>query len=155
MSKPGDASRLAPHDPTSIPDDDRVLRRLSDDRPSMVYVDPLTNQRRPSSGSFAVKKDEDGLSVYREQVLSQNGLTAAAVVTSPTNLVVALEVHDIRSIRPLNVRDDPWPTDIPDTTHPRNAAHALITGWQGLSRSERKERQNALVNAPSLRFVYP
>lgn len=121
----------------------------------MVYVDPLTGDRRPTSGAFAVKPGEDGLSVYREHLLTASGLTVADVVTAAQNLVVSLAVHDIRSTPPLDVRDDPWPPDVPEPAHPRNGAHALIVGWEELSRSERRARQLALVNAPSLYFAYP
>lgn len=84
----------------------------------MVYADPLTGERRPTTGAFKVKPGEDGLSVYREQLLAASGLTAADVVTAARHLVVGLAVRDIRSTPPLDVRDDPWPPDVPDPTHP-------------------------------------
>lgn len=121
----------------------------------MLRVDLLTGERRPSTGVFRVKPDEDGVSVYREQLLHAAGLTAADVVAAPQNLVVSLAVGDIRSLVPLDVRDDRWPQDVPEPEHPRNGAHALIVGWAGLTKSQRKERQHGLVTAPSLRFVYP
>lgn len=140
-------------DDPSIPDNDRLLRRLSDSGPNMVAVDTVTHDRRPTSGAF--KPDEDGVSVYRESVLSTSGLGAADVVRAPMNLVVSLEVADARAITPLGVRNDPWPSDIPEPDHPRNAAHALIVGWDGLSTGERRRRQQKLTKAPSLRFIYP
>lgn len=139
-------------DPT-IRDDDRLYRRLSDSSPNMIATDALTGVRRPSSGAF--KPDDDGVSVYRESLLQRDALTAADVVRSPQNLVVALPVGDVRAISPLGVRDDPWPVGIPDETHPRNAAHALINGWHGLSTGERRRRQRALAELVSLEFVYP
>lgn len=144
-----------PGDDRPILDDDAVYRRLSDSSPAMLYVDPITGGRRPTTAVFHVKPDEDGVSVYRERVLHGHGLTAADVVKAPQNLVASLGVGDVRSAVPLDVRDDPWPEDIPDHLHPRNAAHALIVGWAGLTKSQRKEHQVALVNAPSLHFVYP
>ena len=140
-------------DDPSIDDDDRLYRRLSDNGPNMIAVDVLTGDRRPTSGAF--KPDDDGVSVYRESLLQQASLSAADVVRAPQNLVVALPVGAVRSIRPLGVRDDPWPTRIPDEDHPRNAAHALINGWDGLSTSERRRRQKALAELPSLEFIYP
>lgn len=140
---------------SQVPDDDAVYRRLSDSSPAMVYVDPLTGERRPTTGAFLAKRDEDGVSVYREQLLVAAGLGPADVVTASHNLVVSVGVADVRSVTPLDVRDDPWPGDVPDPTHARNAAHALVVGWTGLSKSQRRERQLALVNAPSLTFVYP
>lgn len=138
-----------------VPDSDAVLRRLYDSSPNWVYEDPETGERRPSSGAFAPKRDEDGVSVYREQLLAAAGLTAAAVTTSSGNLVVRLAVADVRAVPPLDVRNDLWPTGVPDPGHPRNGAHALIVGWGGLGRNRRRAAQVALVSAPSLRFVYP
>ncbi|MDA8281348.1 MAG: hypothetical protein M0Z63_13195 [Actinomycetota bacterium] len=140
-------------DDPAIADDDRLYRRLSDNGPNMIAVDVLTGALRPSSGAF--KPDDDGVSVYRESLLQRDSLTPADVVRAPQNLVVALRVGAVRSIRPLGVRDDPWPAGIPDEDHPRNAAHALIKGWDGLTTSERRRRQKALAELPSLEFIYP
>jgi hypothetical protein len=73
------------------------------------------------------------------------------VLASQGLVVVRIGVADVRSIDPLDVRDDPWPQDIPESQHPRNAAHALIVGWAGLSK--KIERQRALTRLPSLEFV--
>jgi hypothetical protein len=43
------------------------------------------------------------------------------------------------------VRDDPWPQGIQDEYHPRNAAHALIVGWNEISKSARKKYQRYLT----------
>jgi hypothetical protein len=137
-------------DDPAIPDDETLLRRLSDAGPNMVAVDPLTGVRRPSSGAF--KPDPD-VSVYRTSVLASHGLDAQALVKAPHNLVVSIEVSDVRRHAGLGVRADPWPQDIEDPRHLRNAAHALIIGWSGLSKNQRRERQRALATAPSLRFV--
>lgn len=118
----------------------------------MLAIDAVTGQRRPSSGAF--KPDADGVSIYRASRLAATGLGVVAVVRDPWNVVVALGVGDVRAV-PLGVRDDPWPDDIDEPEHPRNAAHALITGWQGLGKNERRRRQRALAEAPSLRLVYP
>lgn len=140
---------------TIVPDDDAVLRRLSDSSPPMLYIDSLTGDQRPTTGAFAPKRGEDGVSVYREQLLTQAGLSVADVITAPANLVVRLTVADVRAAPPLDVQDDRWPQDAPDPGHPRNGAHALIVGWDGLGKSARRAAQLALVNAPSLRFIYP
>lgn len=137
-------------DDPRIPDTDALYRRLSDSRPSMVAVDLETGARRPSSGAF--KPDEDGVSVYRRGLLTVTGLGPDDVVRHPLNLVVSVDVRDVRSIG-LGARDDPWPSDIDEPDHPRNAAHALITGLERLSRGERKHRQKALVALPSITFV--
>ncbi len=140
-------------DDASIPGDDAVLRRLSDGGPSMVTIDAVTGVRRPSSGAF--KPDEDGVSVFRTSRLADQNLNASAVVTGPHALVVQLSIGEIRSVAQLGVRDDPWPEDVEDPDHPRYAAHALIVGWSGLSKNQRRARQQALATLPSLRFMHP
>jgi hypothetical protein len=145
---PGDVA-----DP-GIPDEDSVLRRLSDSGPNMVVVDQLTGARRPSSGAF--KPDVDGVSVYRRSRLVAKRLTEADLVRAPQNLVVELGIGEIRCLARLDVKDDPWPADtLVEPRHPRQAAHALIVGWDGLSRGEKRARQQTLAALPSLRFVYP
>lgn len=80
------------------------------------------------------------------------GLTPRDIVRNPLNLVVGVDVGDVRSIA-LGVRDDPWPPDIDEPEHPRNGAHALITGLERLGTSERRRRQKELVVLPSITFV--
>lgn len=142
-------------DDPAIPDEDSVLRRLSDSGPNMVTIDLATGVCRPTSGAFRCKPDEDGVSVYRESVLAAAGLTAAALVKAPQNLVLSLGIAEVRSRAHLGVGNDPWPQDVDEPDHPRNAAHALIVGWTGLTKSQRRERQVALATLPSLRFIYP
>ena len=116
-------------------------------------TDAITGEKRPSSGAF--KPDEDGVSVYLESILIDNRLTVSDIVSRPNNLVVAIEVGDVRLIPPLGVHRDPWPSNIPDEHHPRNGAHALIVGWSDLSTSSRKDRQRQLAACRSLEFIYP
>ena len=139
-------------DHESVPDAETVYRRLSDDSPDMVVVDAVSGDRRPSSGAF--KPDEDGVSVYRKSLLEDRQLTPADLAPRPGNLVVSINVGEVRSLS-LDVEDDPWPQGIPEHDHPRNAAHALIVGWDGLSTSARKQRQRALSSLPSLEFAFP
>lgn len=151
--RPGSPSLVTePGDDPSIPSEDELLRRLSDDSPNMIAVDAVSGARRPSSGAF--KPDSDGVSVYRHSVLAAGGCTPADVVVRPTNLVVGLSVADVRAVG-LGARNDAWPPGVPDPTHPRHAAHALIVGWDGLGTSERRRKQRKLCEAPSLRFIYP
>ena len=91
--------------------------------------------------------------MYRRGLLEQNGLGPEDVITGPRNLVVGVEVGDVRSIG-LGAWNDPWPSDIPDPEHPRNAAHALITGLEHLGKKARLRRQQALVVLPSIEFVH-
>jgi len=119
----------------------------------MLLTNLATGERRPTTAAFT--PDLDGVSVYRESRLRETGLTATALVRAPQNLVIALGVAEIRRLARLGVRDDPWPQDVPEAEHPRNAAHALIVGWTGLTKSQRKERQRVLATLPSLRYVVP
>jgi hypothetical protein len=134
----------------SIPSSEVLYRRLSDPGRSMVAIDQVTGVRRPSSGAF--KPDADGVSVYRRGVLEQASLGPQDLITAPQNLVVGVEVGDVRSIG-LGAWNDPWPADVPDPEHPRNAAHALITGLGHLGKKARLRRQQALVGLPSMDFV--
>lgn len=147
-----EAPSIPDHDDPSVPGDESLLRRLSDDGPSMIATDAVTGERRPTSGAF--KPDPDGLSVYRLSKLVEFDMGAADVARTPWNLIVSVSVEQVRSIE-LGVRDDPWPRDIDEEAHPRNVAHALIVGWANLTKGERKRRQKALVLLPSMRIIYP
>jgi hypothetical protein len=117
----------------------------------MIAVDALTGVRRPSTAAF--QPDEDGVSVYRFSLLLAAGLTPADLCMKPGHLVVGLSVEDVRRLE-LGVREDSWPADVEDPSHPRHGAHALITGLEQLARGERKQRQRALVTCESLRFLH-
>lgn len=143
-------SGTSPRDDPAIPDSDALLRRLSDSSPSMIARDLETNEPRPSSGAF--KPDADGVSVYRRGVLESVGLGPDDVMRDPWNLVVSVEVGDVRSIR-LGVVDDPCPSDVDEPQHPRNEAHALITGLEALGKKERRRRQRLLVVLPSVAII--
>jgi hypothetical protein len=146
-----DGASGAPAEDGDIPNDEEVLRRLSDSGPSMIAMDLVTGERRPTSGAF--KPDDDGISVYRRSLLELAGLGPQHVVRTPLNVVVGVQVKDLRDIE-LDVRDDPWPSDIDEAEHPRNAAHALITGLETLGKNQRRRKQKALVALPSIRFVF-
>ena len=90
--------------------------------------------------------------MFRRGLLDAAGLGPDDVIKNPWNLVISVDVGDIRSIG-LGARDDPWPPDIDEADHPRNAAHALIIGLERLSRGQRRRRQQALVALPSITFV--
>lgn len=141
-----------------IGDEEFVYRRLPTKNPNWVYTDPITGERRPTSGAFM--PDSDGVSVYQEQVLVSHGLTAAHVVKAPENLIVSLGVADIRSVVTkrevaLDVEADAWPFGESAEAPRRDVAHALIIGWTGLSNSQRRASQLGLANVPSLSFIYP
>jgi hypothetical protein len=150
VTEPGSPS-CAGDDPR-IPNDEVLYRRLSRENPDQYAVDKVTGQRWPTSAAFTPKPQEDGLSVYRRTRLEAAGLDASAVAIRPEHIIFGMEAGDIRAIK-LGVRDDAWPTGIPDEKHPRNSAHALIVGWESMTRGEIKRRARELAKLPSLKLV--
>lgn len=140
-------------DDPRIPDAEVLYRRLSRENPDQYAVDTTTGERWPTSAAFKPKPQEDGLSVYRRSKLAEAGLDASAVATAPGHVVFGVSTGDVRSIK-LGVRDDPWPRDVPDPGHPRHSAHALVIGWDGLTRGERARRARELAKLPSMRLAY-
>jgi hypothetical protein len=93
-------------------------------------------------------------SVYRHSILSNltPPLGARDVAPRPDDVVIGFTVADVRAVK-LGVKNDPWPEDVVDPDHPRNAAHALTVGWHGLGRKARIRRQQELTRLPSMAFV--
>jgi hypothetical protein len=139
-------------DDPNVPSDEVLYRRLSRENPDQYAVDRETGERWPTSAAFTPKPQEDGLSVYRRMRLEAAGLDASAVAIRAEHIVFGMDTGDVRAIK-LGVRDDAWPTGIFDQEHPRNAAHALIVGWEGMTRGEIKRRARALAKLPSLKLV--
>jgi hypothetical protein len=132
-------------DDSSIPDDEILYRRIAHyGSGDLVAVDAITGHRRPSSGAF--KSDNDGISIYLDGVLSEAGLGPHDLVRAPQNAAVAFRAAIPRQLS-LGVVRDAWPTGTDDDDHPRNAAHALIVGFLGLSAKERRRRQKALAQS--------
>ena len=152
---PIDAGSESPGIDSDIRDEEILYRRLSYDTGDWVVRAAVTHERvRPASGAFT--PDADGVSVYRDSRLHAlvPSLGPSDLVVAAENVVVGFAAGDVRSIK-LDVRDDPWPQDVRDREHPRNAAHALIIGWNGLGSNERRRRQKLLAELPSMRFVHP
>jgi hypothetical protein len=105
----------------------------------MVVTDPVTGMSRPSSGAF--EPDDDGLSVYRHDVLEQEGCAVADVV-SDAAVPAWLSVAEVRAVAALGVIGDPH--DEPD---PCGRAHALVRGWTALSRKQRRAAQRQLATS--------
>jgi hypothetical protein len=138
-------------DDRTIPDSDALYRRLPNPGPDFFHlVDAATGESRPSSGAFM--PDQDGLSVYRRDVLYQHGLLAVDVAAAATNVVVSVDVGEVRSLN-LGVHSDPWPAD--SDGHPRDVAHALVKGLYELGKSPQLRCRRALASLPSMRVVYP
>lgn len=141
-------------DDPAIPDGDVLYRRLSRTNPDQYATDSVTGESRPTSAAFLPKSGEDGLSVFRHARLAAAGLDASAVALEAKHSVFGLRTDEVRSLK-LGVRDDPWPKDIPDADHPRNGAHALIVGWDAMSRSEVKRQARELAKLAATRLVHP
>jgi hypothetical protein len=125
---------------------------LSKENPNQYAQDSVTGERRPTSAAFKPKPGEDGLSVYRHAKLVAAGLDAAAVALKPEHIVFGMKTDEVRSLE-LGVRDNPWPQGIPDADHPRNEAHALIVGWDCMSRGEATRRARELAKLAAARLA--
>lgn len=137
-----------PGDQLDIPDEEVLYRRLSDDSPNMVTIDKATGLRRPSSGAF--KPDEDGISVFRDSVLRKRELSAEVLADrSLGQLIASIRVGQVRQ-GDMGVRDDPWPPGVPDPSHPKWEAHALIVGFEQLSKNDRIRKQRLLASQATL-----
>lgn len=120
-----------PPDDPSITDDEIMYRRIAHAASAdMITTDTESGARMPSSGVFKCR-DVDGVSVYLDSVLVQAGLGPADLLRAPTNAVCSLRAGTARS-NALGVVRDPWPPDTDDPSHPRHAAHALVTGMNRL-----------------------
>jgi hypothetical protein len=135
-------------DDPAIPDTEVVYRRLY---PGWIVTDTITGQRRPISGAF--EPDSDGVSVYLQSILMANDLAAADVALKLEQSVAGVDVGELRSIG-LGIKPDPWPADVPDPDHKRNAAHALIQGLNALGAKAQLKRRRQLANLPSMRVVH-
>jgi hypothetical protein len=140
-----------PRDDPGIPDTETVYRWLSK-QAGFVVQDRVTGERRVSSGAFA--PDDDGLSVYRHLLLEREGLTPVEGLARDTgNVIVSLNVGELRSLE-LGIHDDLNPPGVRDPEHPRHKAHALVVGWEGMTRGKRIKRQRELSRLPSVTIIY-
>lgn len=75
------------------------------------------------------------------------GLGPRDVIVAASNVLAHLSARDVRQVEPLDVVPDPL---VAPGSPVRDQAHALIVGWEGLSRSERHARQRRLAQAAVL-----
>lgn len=135
-----------PEECKPIEADDVLFRRIPNMRSANFMVtDEQSGRTRPSSGAF--EPDEDGVSVYIERVLRAYDLDSNCLMDQPLQGVVALEVTDVVSGGEvaLTIVSDPWPQDVEDKSHQRNAAHALIQGLGDLGKKPRRREQRRLA----------
>jgi hypothetical protein len=105
---------------------DELLRRV----PSLSHADFVvrnteTGEYRFSSVCFKFRSDEDGLSVFSRTVMERNGFQCADVCCNPLNAVISIPGSE-PDAQGLSTVPDPWPADVPEPEHPRNAAHMLV-----------------------------
>lgn len=128
-----------PQNDLTISNDEVLLRRLPHRR--MMTFDEGLCVMRASSGAF--EPDDDGLSVYRLNILQDNGLSAEDVKRAPENGVVAISAQEVRRCG-LSVVYDPWPNTDNDS-HPRDVAHTLLVGFSTLSKKQSKAKSRTLA----------
>jgi hypothetical protein len=115
-----------------VDDGETLLRRIPDlARADFFPVDLATGEKRLSSGAFT--PDDDGISVYRETLLSRAGLEVRAVVRHPLNAVASLPASVVRGMQ-LDVVPDPQPPTSADLDPRLGVAHALIVGFASLTK---------------------
>jgi hypothetical protein len=134
--------------------DDELLRRVpSLSNADFVVENTETGERTFSSACFKLRPDEDGLSMFSRTVMERNGLTCADVCCDPLNAVVSIPGSEPND-QGLTTVPDPWPTDVPQPEHLRNAAHMLIKGIDALTKGPRSAlarkwaREAILVHSP-------
>lgn len=132
----------------NILNEETLLRRVSTSNPDMWAEDKLTHERRVTSAAFVPQ--EDGLSVYRKVILENYNLHPKDIILNTNQAVLGIKVQEVKNCKGLEVQNDPWPKGIPEEDHLRNAAHALIVGWDSLSRSDRKKYQRFLAKQACL-----
>ena len=111
-------------------------------RQSHMKVDQATGKAvRPSSAAFA--PDKDGLSVYLHSALEQRGVELSVVRTNPEQAIAGLEESSIKDAG-LFVQLDP---DGGDVNQDRGAAHALVKGWEGMSKGQAAVAKDTLACA--------
>ena len=119
-------------------------------RPSHMAIDQISHRYiAPSSAAFRPDSGEDGLSVYRDKVLSSRGLgpqhvAAAGRVPSIVAGLIDAQIH----VHGLAIESDPMPVP-PDVS----AAHALVTGWHSMS--DKQSRRVARELARSAICTFP
>lgn len=154
---------MSPED-ADVPGSESVYRRVPRVDSNFMIIDQVTHEIvGPTTAAFQVDPKDNGISVYRRSILLDHNLSAEDLIKDPLNLVVGVTVDDLRSCRHiladgrvvrLGLRNDPWPEDVPDPKHPRNAAHALIVGFDGLSKGDQRMLRAALVRQPTMRIVH-
>ncbi|WP_156664556.1 hypothetical protein [Mycobacterium sp. 852002-51057_SCH5723018] len=124
---------------------DELLRRIPSLTNDDFYaINTQTGERQLTSACFKLRPDESGLSVYSKTVIDRLGLTYAAVCRKPLNAVASISGTEPPR-HGLRTDPDPWPEDVPEPEHPRNAAHALIMGIAAMERGQQRDLARAFA----------
>lgn len=130
-----------------LPDQEAILRRYDPLRGDHVIMDEGIGRYRLRSGAVALRKGEDGVSVYRERLLKCQGLPNSAITVAGYSGIARAEVGQIRAMaEPLDVVSDPWPHGRGPMPNP-DIAHALVAPPPGLNRSATRRALDGLARA--------
>lgn len=139
-----------------VENDETLFRRLPDPGitgTKFVVIDAQTGLPRPTSAAFS--PTVDGVSVYRQGVLAEHGMDASHCATATAGEVVGFQTGEVREVGTLDVVPDAWPPDVEDPGQMRNAAHALIIGWDLMGKRDRDRARRALAKLPSMTWAHP
>lgn len=98
-------------------------------------------------GDNAPRPSASGSSASIAPGVQQVTGSVAARSWPPSNVIVSVDVGDVRSLN-LGVRDNPWPAG--SDGHPRDAAHALVTGLNELGSKPQLRCRRHLAKLPSI-----
>lgn len=143
-----------------LSDADGVLRRALSTNPDLVVRDQVTGSRRLSSAAFKPDPSDNGVSVYSTAALEADGLDRRLICFDGAHVLAEASVRQIHGLRltegqldeaqretiRLDVRSDPFPDGKDDDSPAHEVAHALVVGWVGLSKNQRRDFQKQLTN---------
>lgn len=99
-------------------------------QPSFLLRDQVSGLvTGPTSAAFRPKRGEDGLSVYRDEVLSRDSVPVERVARSASTPSVVAGIDDV-IVTNLGLSVTPDPQNDPSDIGP---AHALIVGWEAMT----------------------
>jgi hypothetical protein len=140
---------VCPGDDPAISNDDVLVRRVPV-APNMLSDDA---EVRPTTAAFKYDSDgvDNGVSVFREALLAENGLVLGRVRRASDDHLYGLHAGAARS-GGLGSRPSPWPQYVPDPENEIYVAHALLVcaPATAASRKTREKLLRALVKSGAL-----